>query len=267
MKNNDTILSFIENNRFNEAFNELLNSDDYSHEKNTIRQIKGEYEYVKKEKIRGQINFEQEVLYINKIRNNLLLLIESETQQLSPSKMPEDIVSESIDDKEINNIIIKSNNSSKLKNELISNQSLSPNQLLTREYLQKLKDYIENNSNFKMNPPRKKHYMNISMGEKGIILCPLVKVLHKEIGIKLNIDIKDEKLTFDKLKALDNGEAQRKISPDIEWQRQEEKMRSFVMLNMKVDVKDRSKWNEQFEWFRENLDAFDSHFRPLIKKL
>lgn len=259
----DNIIFYIENNRFKEAFNALIESDAYAHRRNDLRQLKGRYDYVQKEKIRGQISFEQEVLYINKIRNDLLLLIENETQQLPPSKMSGDIdISKSIDDKEINNGL-----KLKTEKESISNQSLSPNRLLTLEYLQTLKDYIENNSNFRMNPPRKKHYMNISTGTRGIILRPVAKVTQKEIGIHLDIEIKDEKSTFDKLKELDKGEAQYKINPDIKWQRKDEKTRSSVALKMKADVIDKTKWNEQFEWFRENLEAFDEHFRPLIQKL
>lgn len=96
-------------------------------------------------------------------------------------------------------VVSKPNNWSKSKNELITNQSLSPNGLLTLEYLQALKESIENNSNFRMKPPRKKHYMNISMGKTGIKLRPLVKVSNQTIGIKLDVEIKDNNLTFDKL--------------------------------------------------------------------
>jgi len=161
------------------------------------------------------------------------------------------------------NIIARPNDWSKENNKLL-NQGSS----LIQIYLHELKDYMEESgSSFKINPPRTKNYMSISMGKTGIKLRPFAKISNQTIGIKLDIEIKDDNSTFDKLKELDKGEAQNKISSDIEWQRKENNNRSSIKLITDANVEDKTKWNEQFEWFKENLEAFDKHFKPLIKQL
>jgi uncharacterized protein DUF4268 len=47
----------------------------------------------------------------------------------------------------------------------------------------------------------------------------------------------------------------------------EGKNMSMLYIKEESHVSDRSDWNNQFGWFKENIEALDKFLRPLIKKL
>ncbi|MDE7420304.1 MAG: DUF4268 domain-containing protein, partial [Muribaculaceae bacterium] len=63
------------------------------------------------------------------------------------------------------------------------------------------------------------------------------------------------------------AQASAAISPNLSWQRLDDKRVSLVQLVENFDFMDTSKQSEQFAWFFEYVNKFMKFFRPKIKNL
>jgi hypothetical protein len=139
---------------------------------------------------------------------------------------------------------------------------------LQYEYWKALKDYLNNTkSTIKTQSPRPQHWLNISIGKTGYHIAAQVNSREKLIGIWLLILGENHKENYDKLRKKAAKESIKKISSKIEWERQNENIRSVIMLKKDANIADKNDWENQFKWFKEYLEKYVHFFKPIIAEL
>ena len=87
------------------------------------------------------------------------------------------------------------------------------------------------------------------------------------LTVWLSISGEKAKQNFDALSEQAKEQSLIEISADIEWLRMDDRKQSAIILTTTGNIKDKSDWEKQFEWFRENLALFTEFFKPKIKRL
>ena len=108
--------------------------------------------------------------------------------------------------------------------------------------------------------------MNIATGRSNFYVSLCFNSKENKNTIQFCIENKDPKTAFDTLLAYKQY-SQKEISPDIDWQRLDNKKRSIIQLSESFDFMDTSSRQAQFEWFREFTEKFINFFKDKIKNL
>jgi hypothetical protein len=165
------------------------------------------------------------------------------------------------------NLVSKPNNWSKQIKQS-AGHNITDTKLLQMEYFQALKVYLEERkSSFKIQKPAPQHWTNISIGKSNLYLSATVNSRDKSINIWFNIQTANAKETFDKLYEIAFQDSLKAISSNLVWDRLENRKMSGVTLKTSGDFTDRTDWNNQFEWFKVNIERFIAFFKPIITKL
>lgn len=165
------------------------------------------------------------------------------------------------------NLVSKPNNWSKQIKQS-AGHNITDTKLLQMEYFQALKVYLEERkSSFKIQKPAPQHWTNISIGKSNLYLSATVNSRDKSINIWFNIQTANAKETFDKLYEIAFQDSLKAISSNLVWDRLENRKMSGVTLKTSGDFTDRTDWNNQFEWFKVNIERFIAFFKPIITKM
>lgn len=166
------------------------------------------------------------------------------------------------------NVVSKPNDWSKQVKKTTSTQNVSEIKRKQQEYWQGLKAYMESqNSSIKMQNPLPQHWTNISIGKSNYYLSASVNSRDSSINIWLNIVGDQAKENYDTLYSLAFENSLKEVSQNLVWDKLDGRKMSAVMLKYNGDFTDKNGWNNQFAWFKENLEKFIKYFKPIITKI
>jgi len=165
------------------------------------------------------------------------------------------------------NIISKPNKWSRDFARKSQNESLTPTKILQQKFWQSLKDHGENNGcKLRFQNPRAQHWYNFGAGKTGTKLVALVNSKTQQISVGFEGYDKNATYYFDKIhKYKDKIEAELGFS--LNWDRQEDNLRSAISISREGDFTDQSKWPGLHEWIIKNLEKMDEVFRPIVKQI
>jgi hypothetical protein len=137
------------------------------------------------------------------------------------------------------------------------------------EYWQHFSEYMSQNrsSLFRPQSPLPQHWMNIAIGRAGFYLSLNVNSRENKNTIQLWINTDNPKETFDKMSAKHKECSMTAISPDIDWQRLDNRKQCVVSLSRPFTFTDKATEQEQFRWFKEITEKYVAFFKPIIKNL
>jgi hypothetical protein len=167
------------------------------------------------------------------------------------------------------NIISKPNDWSKIVKRTAESASFSETDSFRLEYWTSMKKYIESHGkqSFRLQKPSPQHWTNISIGRSGFYLSSTVSKKHGWIRIELIFDKADAKENFIKFRKLYEEDSTRVFGNELSWNEMPDYKISTISMKKDTDTLDKTKWDEQHEWFRENLENFYTYFGPKIKSL
>ena len=125
----------------------------------------------------------------------------------------------------------------------------------------------EHKGSVKMRNPLPHNWSDISIVKSDIYVSAAVYSKTKTIEIWLVLVGKEAKNNFDKLYELAYKDSLISIDKNIIWDRMEGRIRCAVILRKQADHTNKPDWNNQFQWFKENLEKFVKFFKPLLTKI
>lgn len=166
------------------------------------------------------------------------------------------------------NIVSKPNDWSKIVKSSTSSVKITDTKQFQLEYWEAMKSYFEDTGTFLRFPkPYPQHWANFSLGKGNFWISAVCSVKNPFIRIDVNITGPSAKDNFKTLREKYESDSKITLGEEIIWDELPNAKQSIIQFKKVVNVKNRSSWNEQFEWFRENLEKFDKYFRPRIKNL
>jgi hypothetical protein len=166
------------------------------------------------------------------------------------------------------NIVSKPNDWTKQVKRSTTSQPTTDTKLLQQEYWQGLKDFMETKKSFvKMQNPLPQHWTNIAIGRSNFHLSASVNSRDNSINIWLNIMGDQAKENYDKLYSVGYESSFAEVNKDLVWDKMDGRKMSAVMLKAIGDFTDRNEWNNQFQWFKDNLERYMGYFKPKVVKL
>lgn len=149
-----------------------------------------------------------------------------------------------------------------------STTELTPTKQLNLEYWEAMKTYFESTGTFLRNQkPAPQHWTNFSIGRSGFQISATVSMRDNFIRIELIVNGNDAKEDFFKLKNKYENETEQHFNGELNWAELPDAKVSSIYLKKSANTSKRGEWQEQHEWFRENLEKMDKYFRPKIKAL
>ncbi|MDD2307707.1 MAG: DUF4268 domain-containing protein [Prolixibacteraceae bacterium] len=166
------------------------------------------------------------------------------------------------------NVVAKPNDWSKQMKKATSSPMLTEKKLLQQEYWGNLKEFMESKRSFvKMRNPLPQHWTDISIGKSSIYLSATINSKDNSINVWLNVVGEKSKETFDKLYNLAYKDSLTEISPNLIWDKMENRKQCAVILKSSGDFTKKSDWTNQFEWFKDNLEKYTTFFKSRIKSI
>jgi len=166
------------------------------------------------------------------------------------------------------NIVSKPNDWTKQVKRSTTSQPATDTKLLQQKYWQGLKDFMEAKKSFvKMQNPLLQHWTNIAIGRSNFHLSASVNSRDNSINIWLNIMGEQAKENYDKLYETAYEKSLTEVNKDLVWDKMDGRKMSAVMLKVQGDFADMNEWENQFQWFKDNLERFTKYFKPKVAKL
>ncbi len=166
------------------------------------------------------------------------------------------------------NIVSKPNDWTKQVKRSTNSQPATDTKLLQKEYWQGLKDFMEAKKSFvKMQNPLLQHWTNIAIGRSNFHLSASVSSRDNSINIWLNIVGEQAKENYDKLYKTAYENSLTEVSKDLIWDKMDGRKMSAIMLKAPNNFTDRNDWNNQFQWFKDNLECFTKYFKLKVAEL
>lgn len=136
-------------------------------------------------------------------------------------------------------------------------------------FWQNFVEYMSHNHShlFKTQSPLAQHWMNIAIGRAGFYISLNVNSRENKNSIQLWINTANPKETFDKMVSKHKEDSINAISPDLDWQRLDNRKQCVISLSKPFTFTDKSTEEEQFKWFKEVTEKYVSFFKPIIKSL
>ena len=119
----------------------------------------------------------------------------------------------------------------------------------------------------KMQNPLLQHWTNIAIGRSNFHLSASVNSRDNSINIWLNILGDQAKENYDKLYEIAYENSFTEVHKDLVWDKMEGRIMSAVMLKSPGNFTDKGDWDNQFQWFKDNLERFTKYFKPKVAKL
>lgn len=148
-------------------------------------------------------------------------------------------------------------------------EALSETKQLQLEYWQAFREYLlENSTILKPQAALPQHWTCFSVGRSGFMLEARVNSKTSTIGVGLLItDQKYAKGFFDQLFERQQV-IEQEIGQPLMWQRLDDSKRSQVQLELSnAPLSQRSDWERQFAWFKNQLERFYQTFSPRVRLL
>jgi hypothetical protein len=145
---------------------------------------------------------------------------------------------------------------------------LTPTKQMNLEYWEAMKKFFESTGTFlRPQKPSPQHWTNFAVGRSYFHFSATMSVRDNFIRIELIIDGNEAKNNFFQLKNKYEEEANNLFDNQLIWEELPDAKVSSIYIKKSANTSARSEWQEQHEWFRENLEKMDKFFRPKIKEL
>lgn len=150
----------------------------------------------------------------------------------------------------------------------ISEDDLNPTRANYLHYWTKFSEYVrESSAIVRPQKPSPYHWTNVSIGRSGFGMAALGSTRDDWIAIELNMTDDHAKPYFYLLHE-DKNEIESDLGFEVEWLEMLDKKSSRIRCYSRgFNPMNQDDWQEQFEWFKEKLEAFDRVFRPRIQNL
>ena len=170
------------------------------------------------------------------------------------------------------NIISKPNNWSKAISQAAKNISsgvFSETKNTQCRYWQKLVEYLENTgSKLRTQEPKPRHWQTFAVGRSHFHIDGTLNTRDNKIAVELCITHKKDAKGFYCLLEKDKEAIENEIGINLEWRENPDKTQSKIILSKNdVDVMNKSDWDNQHKWFKENIEKFDKVFRKRVRNL
>ncbi|MDD3325297.1 MAG: DUF4268 domain-containing protein [Sulfurospirillaceae bacterium] len=160
------------------------------------------------------------------------------------------------------NVIEKPNDWAK---EIKKITSSNPTQQLRLEYWQEFVDYAFSNSNFSKEFNKRKpstdHWMNLSLGSSSCHISISRIQKRNELDVELYID--EDKELFKSL-ILHKDDIESELGLKLDWRELPERKASRIVVEKSVELDNRDKWPEQFEWVMDVCLKLKKAFKKYI---
>lgn len=134
------------------------------------------------------------------------------------------------------------------------------------QYWERLKSLVlEKCPRLRPGKPSAQYWLTFQTLGNGVYLEALASRYYKYIQVQVLIANDQDKSRIRKLSEFRQN-IDREI-PDLTWDENPDYKRCVVRLRKPVDPTDEGDWDSQFQWFVQNLEAFHSHFAPLVKEI
>ena len=129
----------------------------------------------------------------------------------------------------------------------------------------KFVDHVgQSSSPLKTRSPRHQHYMQFSIGKVGANLSAVRLNMERAVRVQLVLSRHTHGAFFRALQA-EAEQIDDEIGHELDWNPRS--TRSSIDLAVGMDPAVESNWDEQMEWFVDNLEAFDETFRDRIARI
>lgn len=129
------------------------------------------------------------------------------------------------------------------------------------EYWTAFADYVFQNAEFSNIFKRRKtaahHWYDLSMGSSEFHIGLTINTVKEFLGIEIYID--NNKELFDQMYA-DKDKIKKQTGLVFEWNRLDNRKACRIIIKTDVDLKNKDKWDEQFEWFIDTTIKMNKAF-------
>lgn len=167
------------------------------------------------------------------------------------------------------NIVAKPNGWSKIVKRQVSDEEMTETKSRQLEYWTAFRDFVSSKpkSPIRAQKPLPQHWTNFAIGRSDFHISATVNSKNQTVNVQLWIEGDQAKNHYDELYEKGYEESKTSISPDIQWQRLDERKTSVITLSHDGNFKKESDWPNQFEWLYQNVIKYKEFFSPLLKNM
>lgn len=166
------------------------------------------------------------------------------------------------------NIVAKPNDWTRSVKVSASSGKITDTKQFQLDYWEAMKVFFEGSKTILKYPkPSPQHWANFSLGRSNYWMSAICSVRDNFIRIDINIAGDNAKEKFNILKDKYESDSKIIFGDEFIWDELPNAKQSIIYYKKFIDVKNRSLWNDQHDWFRSNLEKIDNYFRPKIKEL
>ena len=167
------------------------------------------------------------------------------------------------------NLVAQPNEWAKTVRETARGPKMTPTRQLQLDYWTELRTYLEEqDSEVRAQNPSPQHWTNAAIGRSGMHLSAVATKWDDESGresaganrVELVLDNANAKTFFAQLPA-NAEEIGESIGAPLTWHNPGNANMCRIYVRRQVDLDERSQWDDQFAWLRENLECFREVFR------
>lgn len=125
----------------------------------------------------------------------------------------------------------------------------------------------DNNSFLKPQKAAAQHWLSLSLGRTGFYISALLNTRDNKIAVEVIISNQDANVFYHKLLEQKTS-IEQQIGNSLVWKELPTKKSSRILLyKANTSPTNTDDWNNQHQWFKENLELFYRVFSPIIKML
>ena len=140
-----------------------------------------------------------------------------------------------------------------------------PSEIRRINYWTDFRNYLlENKSPLRSQKPKANPSYDFGIGTSLAHISARLIAKQNIIGVELLIKKNVKAIYAELLKQKEKIES--RIGEALEWEEKPEQERSRIVLYKTVEIDNKNKWPDQFQWLQQRLEKFDSAFRPIFQE-
>lgn len=151
---------------------------------------------------------------------------------------------------------------------------LSETQQLRLEFWETFTAYMKGKSKITCQKPLAQSWMNHPLGRSGIKLASVASTWNTasngyavpELRVEFVLETANSKEMYRKVEAQ-REEIEKQLGVQLTWHNPENARLCRIWTRIDEDFRDRTRWPQQHEWLRTNLENFQRVFGPIVKTL
>jgi hypothetical protein len=139
---------------------------------------------------------------------------------------------------------------------------------LQLEYWLALRELLlERRSTLKPQKAQPQHWLTVAIGRSNFHMSAWANTTEERIGVELYIQGKFAKQHFKRLESC-KQEIENEIGQPLDWRELPLKEASrIILMRANSNIKDRNQWPQQQMWLADQLERFNTVFRPRVQEL